>query len=145
MGQLSKLAKGTSRPSSRFRSMYKVEVGPNSLLTQFPEGGTELNLGTSVRNGIQRVGRIDGIKSRGETTVQETPIPMETEAREPIRSTAKASMDRSVRSETTTRSGIVLGHLFLGLRNVVKTVMETWPRNERLLGHGPLQRTRVNT
>ena len=63
---------------------------------------------------------------------------METEAREPIRSIAKANMDRSVQSEMTTRSGIVLGHFFLGLRNVVKTVMKTWPRNEQLLG-------RVNT
>ena len=75
----------------------------------------------------------------------ETPISMETEPKEPIRSTAKASMDRSVRSEITTRSGIVLGHLFLGLRNVVKTVMKTWPCNEQLLGRGPLQRTHVNT
>ena len=69
---------------------------------------------------------------------------METEAREPIRSAAKADMDRSVRSEMTTRSGIVFGHLFLGLENVVKTVMETWPHNEQLLGRGPLQKTRVN-
>ena len=70
---------------------------------------------------------------------------METEAREPIRSIAKASMDRSVRSEMIARSGVVLDHSLLGLRNVVKTVMETWPRNEQLLGRGPLQRTRVNT
>ena len=98
-----------------------------------PRRGTELNLGTSVRNGIQRVGRIDGIKSRGETTIQETPISMETEAREPIRSTAKTSMGKSMRSET--RSGIVLGHLLLGLRNVIKTIIETWPRNEQLASY----------
>ena len=55
---------------------------------------------------------------------------METEAREPIRSTARANMDRSTQSEMTTQSGIVLGHLFLELRNVVKVVMKMWPRNE---------------
>ena len=70
---------------------------------------------------------------------------METEARESIGSAARANMDRSAQSEMTTRSGIVLGHLFLGLRNVVKAVMKTWPRNEQLLGCGLLQRTRVNT
>ena len=62
--------------------------------------------------------------------VQETPISMETEAREPIRSTARANMDRSAQSEMATRSGIVLGHLFLGLRNVVKAGMKMWPRNK---------------
>ena len=65
---------------------------------------------------------------------------METEARLEI----QPRQTWADRCEITTRSGIVLGHLFLGLRNVVGTVMKTWPRKGQLLKRGSLQRTRVN-
>ena len=65
---------------------------------------------------------------------------METEARLEI----QPSQILADRCEITTRSGIVLGHLFLGLGDVVGTVMKMWPRKGQLLRRGSLQRTRVN-
>ena len=65
---------------------------------------------------------------------------METEARLEI----QPRQIEADRYEITIRSGVVLGHLFLGLRDVVGTVMKRWPRNGQLLRRGSLQKTRVN-
>ena len=93
-------------------------------------------MGTSVQNGIQRVGIIEVIEPREETMVQETSIWVKTEERESIRSATKANMGRSMQNDNS-----IHGHLFLGLRNVVEADMKMWPCNKQLLGRGPLQRT----